>query len=71
MTTLRFLDGVTRKNAAFSATQLRPATVNGLPGFVLREQDGSIDTMAFAQRDGRIAAIYVVRNPEKLRRVRF
>ena len=68
---LRFLDGVTRKNAAFLSTQLRPATVNGMPGFVLRERDGSIDTMAFEQRDGRIAAIYVVRNPEKLRHVRF
>ena len=68
---LRFLDGVTRKNAALLSTQLRPATVNGMPGFVLREQDGSIDTMAFEQRDGRIAAIYVVRNPEKLRHVRF
>ena len=68
---LRFLDGVTRKNPPFSSTQLRPATVNGMPGFVLREEDGSIDTIAFEQRDGRIAAIYVVRNPEKLRHVRF
>ncbi len=68
---LRFLDGVTRKNAALSAIQLRPATVNGMAGFVLREEDGSIDTMAFEQRNGRITAIYVVRNPEKLRHVRF
>jgi len=27
--------------------------------------------MAFEQRDGGITAIYVVRNPEKLRHVRF
>jgi RNA polymerase sigma-70 factor, ECF subfamily len=68
---LRFFDGITRKNAALLATQLRAATVNGMAGFVLREEDGSIDTMAFEQRDGRITAIYVVRNPEKLRHVRF
>ena len=27
--------------------QVRPATVNGLAGFVLREEDGAIDTLAF------------------------
>ena len=45
--------------------------VNGLPGFVMREDDGSIDTMAIEHRDGRIVAIYLTRNPEKLRHVRF
>jgi RNA polymerase sigma-70 factor (ECF subfamily) len=49
--------------------QVRAATVNGLAGFVMREADGSISTMAFECRIGRIAAIYVVRNPEKLRHV--
>jgi hypothetical protein len=29
-------------------------------GFVLHEDDGSIDTMAFEHRAGRIVAIYVV-----------
>jgi len=48
-----------------------PRDVNGLAGFVLREEDGEIDTIAFEHRDGRIVAIYVVRNPEKLRHVRF
>ena len=51
--------------------QMRAATVNGLAGFVMREEDGSLDTMAFEHRDGRIVAIYVVRNPDKLRHVRF
>jgi RNA polymerase sigma-70 factor, ECF subfamily len=50
---------------------MAPATVNGLAGFVMREEDGAIDTMAFEHREGRIVAIYVVRNPEKLRHVRF
>jgi RNA polymerase sigma-70 factor, ECF subfamily len=68
---LRFLAGITRKNAALAAAQWRSATVNGRAGFVIREDDGSVDTMAFACRDGRIAAIYVTRNPEKLRHVGF
>jgi len=68
---LRFLAGITRKNPALSSMQARPATVNGLAGFVLREDDGAIDTLAFEHDGGRIIAIYVVRNPEKLRHVRF
>ena len=68
---LRFIAGITRKNPALPGIQLRAAIVNGLPGFVLREADGSIETVAFDHRDGGITAIYVVRNPEKLRHVRF
>jgi RNA polymerase sigma-70 factor (ECF subfamily) len=45
--------------------------VNGLAGLVLREQDGAIDTFAFEDDGSRIVAIYIVRNPEKLRHVRF
>jgi RNA polymerase sigma-70 factor, ECF subfamily len=43
----------------------------GLPGLVLREADGAIDTMAFEHRDSRIIAIYVTRNPDRPRHVRF
>src|SRR5262249_21202844 len=68
---LRFLAGIARKDPALSAMQMRPAIVNGLAGFVMREYDGSIDTMAIECRHGRIAAIYVIRNPEKLHHVRF
>jgi len=42
-----------------------------MAGFVLHEDDGSIDTMAFEHRNGRIVAIYVVRNPDKLQHVSF
>jgi RNA polymerase sigma-70 factor (ECF subfamily) len=68
---VRFLGGITRKNPALSSMRVRPATVNGLAGFVLREEDGAIDTLAFEHDGSRIVAIYVVRNPEKLRHVRF
>src|SRR5215831_4084374 len=68
---LRFFAGVARKNPALAAMAARPATVNGLPGFVLRESDGSIDTMAVEHRAGRIVAIYLIRNPDKLQHVWF
>jgi RNA polymerase sigma-70 factor (ECF subfamily) len=68
---LRFLDGVSRKNAGFTTVEVRDATVNGLPGFVVRGEDGAIDTMAFECCDGCITAIYITRNPDKLRHVRF
>jgi RNA polymerase sigma-70 factor (ECF subfamily) len=41
--------------------------INGLPGFVTREADGILQTTALLIEDGRIAGIYVVRNPDKLR----
>jgi len=68
---VRFFEGVARKNAAFTAITGRPAIVNGMPGLVLHEDDGSINTVAFEHRDGRIVTIYVVRNPEKLQHVRY
>lgn len=52
-----------RHDASFT-----PARVNGQPGRVLRHGDGSVDAVfGFDVVDGRIAAIRIVRNPEKLR----
>jgi RNA polymerase sigma-70 factor (ECF subfamily) len=49
------------------STFVRAAFVNGLPGFITREADGELQTTALDIEDGKIAAIYVVRNPDKLR----
>ncbi|MCF8478566.1 MAG: sigma-70 family RNA polymerase sigma factor [Pseudolabrys sp.] len=46
---------------------VRIAMINGLPGFVTREADGEFQTTAFEIGDGVIKAIYVMRNPDKLR----
>jgi len=40
--------------------------INGLPGFLVRALDG-VQTIAFEVGGDRIGAIYVVRNPDKLR----
>jgi RNA polymerase sigma-70 factor, ECF subfamily len=68
---LRFLEGIERKGGVLGTVQARTAVINGLAGFVLREDDGAIDTVAFEHRDGRIVAIYITRNPDKLNHVRF
>ena len=67
---VRFFEGIARKNPGFAAVAARHAIVNGMAGLVLHEDDGTVDTMAFEHRDGRIVAIYVVRNPDKLQHVR-
>jgi RNA polymerase sigma-70 factor (ECF subfamily) len=44
-----------------------PARVNGQPGRILRRADGTVESVfAFDVVEGRIAAIRVVRNPDKL-----
>jgi RNA polymerase sigma-70 factor, ECF subfamily len=45
----------------------RVVDVNGMPGLVMRDLDGTPNVAAFTVDDGRITAIDVVRNPEKLR----
>jgi RNA polymerase sigma-70 factor, ECF subfamily len=46
---------------------LRYGLINGLPGFVTVEQDGILQTTALQIEDGKISAIYVTRNPDKVR----
>ncbi|BBF71025.1 sigma-70 family RNA polymerase sigma factor [Sphingomonas bisphenolicum] len=49
------------------STLLRTCLINGLPGFVTREADGEVQTTALDIQDGRVTAIYIMRNPDKLR----
>jgi RNA polymerase sigma-70 factor (ECF subfamily) len=46
---------------------VRVGFINGLPGFISLEADGELQTTALEIEHGKIAAIYVVRNPDKLR----
>jgi RNA polymerase sigma-70 factor (ECF subfamily) len=46
---------------------VRTGFVNGLPGFITLEADGELQTTALEIKDDKVAAIYVVRNPDKLR----
>ena len=51
----------------YKSELVRIAMINGLPGFVSREADGEVQTTALEIENGKIKAIYVVRNPDKLR----
>lgn len=46
---------------------LRYGFINGLPGFVTLESDGTPQTTALQVEEGKVVGIYVMRNPDKLR----
>ena len=51
----------------YGSALVRTSLINGLPGFITREADGELQTTALEIEAGRITAIYVMRNPDKLR----
>lgn len=61
-----FLVGATRKGWT-DDFRVRLDTINGLPGLIITTARGLLQTNAFEIEDGRVKAIYVVRNPDKLR----
>ncbi len=66
----RFLVDATRKRAgAWWREDFRPrfAIINGLPGIIVEGSEGAVQTAAFEIEGGLIRALYVVRNPDKLR----
>lgn len=66
----RMLINVSRKNAAETATEdLRLVSINGLPGFVSFVGGRPRRVVAFGFKQGRVHAIFVVTNPDKLRHV--
>jgi RNA polymerase sigma-70 factor (ECF subfamily) len=66
---IRLFAGLRRKGATGSARLIRPMLIDGLPGFVSLDRGEVLQTTALAVEDGRITAIYIVRNPDKLRHV--
>jgi RNA polymerase sigma-70 factor, ECF subfamily len=61
-----FISGAVRKGWRDDFS-LRLDVVNGLPGVVITSPAGVVQTTAFEVADGSITAIYIVRNPDKLR----
>lgn len=65
-----FLIGVTRKRTDAwwqEDFKLRPGTINDLPGLIVDSSNGPVQTTAFEIDGDVIRAIYIVRNPDKLR----
>jgi RNA polymerase sigma-70 factor (ECF subfamily) len=66
----RFLVDVTRKRPGAWWREdftLRLGTINGLAGLIVDAPDGPVQTTAFEIEGDVIRALYVVRNPDKLR----
>lgn len=71
--------GLLRRGAAEVASQAvmfarfaeaaHPVLVNGTPGVVSLGQDGPLSVMAFTIRDGRITALDILTDPERLARI--
>ncbi len=65
---LRLFAGIARK-AHLRPVLLRAVTIDGLPGFVSIDRGELLQTTALEIQGGKIAAIYIVRNPDKLKHV--
>jgi RNA polymerase sigma factor (sigma-70 family) len=65
---LRLFEGVARK-AHSRPVLLRAVTIDGLPGFISIDRGQLLQTTALEIRDGKIAAIYIMRNPDKMKHV--
>lgn len=63
---LRFLLAQKVRQVLDAGQLLHAASIDGLPGQVTLEADAMLQTMALEIDDGRITAIYVMRNPDKL-----
>jgi RNA polymerase sigma-70 factor (ECF subfamily) len=66
---LRLYETVRSKWGEGSAQMIEPIWIDGLPGYVSRERGGVLQTTALAIEGGRITAIYITRNPDKLQHI--
>jgi RNA polymerase sigma-70 factor (ECF subfamily) len=62
----RVHEGLAKLFKAKKSKLVRYGFINGLPGFVTLEGDDILQTTALEIEDGKVVAIYVMRNPDKL-----
>lgn len=68
---MRFYEGISRKADGVPPPIREFAVFDGLPGHISMEVDGLPQVAALGIADGLVHAIYLIRNPEKLRHVRI
>jgi RNA polymerase sigma-70 factor (ECF subfamily) len=67
---VRFFEGLAQAGNLPPAEAVHRVRLHGLPGLVVIDPGGAIDTIATLDvRDGRVVAIYAMRNPDKLRHI--
>lgn len=62
---LRLFAGLRRKHTPVP-TLIRTVIIDGLPGYISIDGAGLLQTTALDVHEGRITAVYIVRNPDKL-----
>ncbi|RKG67989.1 sigma-70 family RNA polymerase sigma factor [Corallococcus sp. CA054B] len=67
---VRMLEAFVRRTGVNSSQLVYEGTIDGLPAFVTLEADGTLQTTALGIEDGRIVALYITRNPDKLMGIR-
>lgn len=63
---VRMFRGLFKKFSASPSVFVQWTWIDGLPGFLSYERDGTLQSTALEIEDGRIRAIYITRNPDKL-----
>lgn len=66
---MQHLEELARIYAESVSQLVQYGLINGLPGFVTVEHDNTLQTTALEIEDGKVVAIYVTRNPDKLRHI--
>jgi RNA polymerase sigma-70 factor (ECF subfamily) len=66
---MRLYEGFAPVYATTRSRLLRYGVINGLPGFITIERGDILQSTALEIEAGRIVAIYIVRNPDKLKHV--
>jgi RNA polymerase sigma-70 factor (ECF subfamily) len=68
----RFYSGLAQKIARLGLpTQAcEPVLINGMPGYISLERGETLQATTLDIRDGKVVAVYIMRNPDKLRHVR-
>ena len=62
----RFVLGVRAKGGFEMPRSFSSTRINQLPGAILRSEGGDLTAVGFELREGRVARIYLVNNPDKL-----
>lgn len=67
---LRLYQGLRWRGGLSTIETVRPVRVNGSPGLLCRFTDGPVVIAIEADEAGRLAAIYIISNPDKLAHIR-
>ncbi len=66
---LQLIQGIAWRNTALAPTTARMVSINGAPGLLMSDARGPMTCALELTADGRVACVYLLSNPDKLRHV--